>query len=156
MKLTRAHRTLGIAVGLATLAMANTATASSPNDARIAVRASGTITDEGWRHTLHGTATGRPFRGELYGVLRPQTGTWPAPGSCQSGDASVVVDGPSRNQLVLIAVGDVCRLSDDSAYVFVGQFDSDGSTPRRLDDIQGTVEIRVTDDGQVLVTATEY
>ncbi len=152
--LTRTHNALGLAVGLAILPMA-TAAASS-NDARIAVRADGTITDEGWRYTLHGDATGRPFAGELFGVMRPQTGSWPAPGSCQSGDANVVVDGPERKELVLNAVGDVCRLSDDSAYVFIGQFDSYGSRPRRLNDIQGTIDIRVTDDGQALVTAIEF
>ncbi len=153
--ITRTHKVLGLAVGLATLPMATTATASS-NEARIAVRATGTITDEGWRYTLHGTATGRPFPGELFGVMRPQTGTWPAPGSCTSGDASVVVNGPERKRLDLVTVGDVCRLSDDSAYVFIGQFDSYGSTPRRLNDIQGTIDIRVTDDGQAIVTAIEF
>lgn len=156
-QITRPRKTLALAIGIAALPIAATATATaSSRDPRVTVRGNGTITDEGWRYTLHGTATGRPFDGELFGTMRAQTGSWPEPGTCKSGNASIVIDGADRRELSFVTVGDVCRLSDDSAYVFIGQFDTTDSTPRRLNNIQGTIDIRVADDGAAIVTAIEF
>jgi hypothetical protein len=143
-----------IAVGLA-VAIPSVAVMASGDEPRVAVSGNATITDEGWRYGFEGTAAGQPFGGKAFGAMRTQSGIWPTAGTCMNGGASLVVDGPGRKELAFVTVGDVCRLSDDSAFVFVGQFDTFGSTPRRFDNIQGTIDIRVTDDGHAVITAVE-
>ena len=95
------------------------------------------------------------FSGALHGSVRTQSGQNPLPGTCVPGDAAMVVDGPRQRHVAFVTVGEACRLSDDSATAYVGWFDLWDSTPHRLDDIQGMIDIRLLDDGRAVVSAVE-
>jgi hypothetical protein len=145
----RRHHRLAVLAALGALAPATAVHAAGNH--RIDLTAAATVTDEGWRLTLAGTATGRPFDSALYGAVRPSTGGWPSAGACVSGDAGFALVGPGDKRVSIVTVGEVCRRGDDTAYVFSGDFDTWDSKPRGLDDTQGTYSVVVTDDGQATV-----
>ena len=119
-----------------------------------------TSVDEGWRYVLSGPASGKPFRGTWTGTIKPDGGLWPAPGTCTTGDATLYVDGPGRNYIDAIALGEICAPYADGVtavkYSFTGQFDAYQAIPRRIADTQGWLELIVGTDGSTNMTAVSF
>jgi hypothetical protein len=106
-----------------------------------------------------GQATGRPFDGAYSATLAAADGTLPAPGVCEPGTVSVLVDGPGRKHLTLAATGDVCGQHVDESFVvtqvFGGTYEVLDAAPRNLTGSDGFLEVRLEVDGGASLLALD-
>jgi len=106
-----------------------------------------------------GTSTGAPFDGRFTANLMALDGSLPDPGVCEFGHGKIRIDGTRGRYLVLIGGGDVCGEHVDGTnlvrYQFSGNYDVVSTSQRKLRGGDGWFEIRLTDNGQGTVSATD-
>jgi hypothetical protein len=109
-----------------------------------------------------GSGFGDPFDGDFTAVLSPVDGSLPAAGHCEEATATLRIDGPRRDYVVLGIDddgGEVCGQWTDSVnrvtHVFTGRYRIVDARHRRLRGTDGWYEIRLADTGVAGVTAVD-
>jgi hypothetical protein len=148
----RARRGVLVGLAVATLATAGlTDTATAAKRYAVQFDGPGTYVVVDGAAQLTGDATGRPYDGSYVGTLAADDGSLPAAGECEPATASLVLDGPRRKELALLAGGDVCGQwvgpNNAATHVFTGRYLVESGRPRRLVGSEGFLEVRLGVDG---------
>lgn len=116
----------------------------------------------GWYEVVVGRAeiqNGRQTTtGDLVANVQPDDASMPAAGTCERGMSTVEVDvDGSEADLRITGVGDLCHVQDRTdvvVYSFTGVAYAEQVGSRRLQGREGSIDIRMDDDGGASVLAT--
>jgi hypothetical protein len=109
--------------------------------------------------TIRGITAGHPVNGPYVGTVAADDGSLPAPGDCEPASATLRVTGTEKRFVDLVAFGDICGVSTDTAgqaaHVFTGRYDATGASPSPIPHSDGFYEVRIADNGTSSVLAID-
>jgi hypothetical protein len=86
-------------------------------------------------------------------VLRADDGSLPAPGDCEPGNATVEIEGPRKQAIVMVSTGEVCGQFVSPPFVvthrYVGRYTVIDARPKRLVGGDGFISVVLGNEGQL-------